>query len=130
MSTDDEYHLFQGEAVLHTLLLVALGLCLVGILSAVFEQLFARLFGVPVGEVVHLTWGLSIEWWSTILAVGFVACAAWTHTWTRLLIATGVAILLLMLRRDLEKWAERKAKKQSAQTDLRKADDRDHEHAP
>jgi hypothetical protein len=110
MSTDDEYHRPKGEAVLHTLLLVVLGLCLVGVLSAVFEQLFARLLGVSVGDVVHLTWGLSIEWWSTILAVVFVGCAAWTHTWKRLLIGTGVAILLLMLRRDLDKCVKQRVR--------------------
>jgi hypothetical protein len=111
MSTDDEYHRRKGGPVFHTVLLVVLGLCLVGILGAILEQLVAGASGVTVAEIVHtVKWGLPIHYWSTILAAVLVVCAAWTHTWTRLLIVTGLAMLYLMLRRDWQKRAERKTK--------------------
>jgi len=77
--------------MLHTLALIVAGLALVGILSAVFEQLGLR----------------NHPYMARILAGFLVVIAAYTHTWVRLLIATGVAILCLMLRRDWQKRNER-----------------------
>jgi len=111
MSTDDEYHLNKGVTVLHTILLIILGFCLIGTLSAVLERLFAWAIGATVAEAVHFTWGLPIFMWSRILAAVLVVWAAWTRTWTRLLIVTGVGLLIVMLHRDWEMWSERKRTK-------------------
>ena len=110
MSTDDEYHLGKGGTLLHIILLIVLGFCLVGALSAVLEQLFARAIGVTVAEAVHIRLGMPIYMWSRILAAVLVVWAAWTHTWTRLLIGAGIGLLSAMLLRDWEMWSARKGR--------------------
>lgn len=105
--------------MLHTILLVFLGFCLVGTLSAVLEQLFARAIGVDVADAVHFRWGMPIYMWSRLLAAVLVVWAAWTHTWTRLLIVTGVGFLFVMLLRDWEMWSEEKAARSRKQADER-----------
>lgn len=76
--------------MLRTALLVLLGLALIGTLSAVLEQL-----------------GIKNPYWSKSLAAVLVIIAALTHTWARLLIVTGLAILYIMVRRNREKRVER-----------------------
>lgn len=79
--------------MLHTVFLVISGMVLVGILSAILEML-----------------GMRNHYWAVTVAAVCVIGAAWAHSWTRLLIGMGLAVLYLMLRRDWEKRAERKGK--------------------
>ena len=76
----------------HAVFLVLSGLVLIGVLSAVLEQL-----------------GIRNHYWAVFLAAVCVVGTAWAHSWKQLLIAIGVALLYLGLRRDWEMRAKRKA---------------------
>jgi len=78
--------------MLHTVFLIVAGLVLTGILSAEFEMLVMRTHP-PLSKV---------------LAGACVIIAAYTHTWTRLLIAMGVIFVYVGLRRSFQLRAERK----------------------
>lgn len=83
----------------HTVLLIFMGLALVGVVSAILEQLFAQAIGAGLTDAVNIRLGLPIYMWSRILAAGVVLIAALTHTWTWLLIAIGLAFLYLISRK-------------------------------
>ncbi|HLM81152.1 MAG TPA: hypothetical protein VK302_11020 [Terriglobales bacterium] len=68
---------------MHTALLVVAGLLMVGIWSAVFEQLAMR----------------QHPYAARILAVVIVIATAYTHSWMRLGVATALAVLFLAVRR-------------------------------
>jgi hypothetical protein len=78
--------------MLHTIFLVVAGVVLTGILSAEFEMLGMR----------------NHPYLSKILAAACVIFVAYTHTWTRLLIAMGVIFVYVGVRRDFQLRAERK----------------------
>jgi energy-coupling factor transporter transmembrane protein EcfT len=70
--------------VLHTLLLIIAGLILVGVFSAVLEQLGMR----------------NHPYAARLLAAVSVTVGAYTHTWVRLLIGICFALAYLMVRRE------------------------------
>ena len=78
--------------MLHTVFLVVAGLVLTGILSAQFEMLGMR----------------NHPYLSKILAGVCVIITAYEHRWKGLLIAIGVLLVYLGLRRDFQLRAERK----------------------
>jgi hypothetical protein len=78
--------------MLHTVFLVVAGLVLTGILSAQFEMLGMR----------------NHPYLSKILAGVCVIITAYQHRWKGLLIAIGVLLVYLGLRRDFQLRTERK----------------------
>jgi hypothetical protein len=78
--------------MLHTVFLVVAGLVLTGIISAQFEMLGMR----------------NHPYLSKILAGVCVIITAYEHRWKGLLIAIGVLLVYLGLRRDFQLRAERK----------------------
>jgi hypothetical protein len=68
---------------MHTALLIFAGLLMVGIWSAIFEQLAMRRH----------------PYTARILAAVIVIATAYTHSWMRLGVATAIAVLFLALRR-------------------------------
>jgi hypothetical protein len=73
--------------VLHIFLLIIAGLILTGILSAILENLAFQ----------------NHPYAAKILAGIGVIIAAWTHTWIRLTVIIAVAMLYVMVRRDLDR---------------------------
>lgn len=80
--------------MLHTILLVILGLILIGAVSAVLEMLALR----------------SHPYAARILAACIVGVVAYTHTWTRLIVVTVAALVYVGIRRDLQIRAQRRAR--------------------
>jgi hypothetical protein len=80
--------------MLHTIGLIILGLCSIGVLSAQLE-----------------IWGMKGHPYAArIIGAVCVGCVAYTHTWVPFLIILGITLILLMLRTDVRKWRERKIK--------------------
>jgi membrane protein implicated in regulation of membrane protease activity len=79
--------------VLHTSLMVVLGLVLIGILSADFEIL-----------------GITNPYWSRSVAAACVIATAFAHSWTWLVSGIVLMTLYLMVRRDWRRRVERRGK--------------------
>jgi uncharacterized membrane protein YuzA (DUF378 family) len=90
-------NIWKVTSVLHTFLLILAGLVLVGVLSAILEQLGMR----------------NHPYASRILAAAVVGVAAYLHTWVRLLIGIAAVILYLLIRRSLE---ERQARRKTGES--------------
>lgn len=73
--------------MLHIFLLIIAGLILTGVLSAILEALAFQ----------------NHPYAAKILSGIGVIIAAWTHTWIRLTIIVAVAMLYVMVRRDLDR---------------------------
>ena len=74
--------------------LLILGICSIGVLSAVFEML-----GMTVAEFGYA---------SRFLAAICICAVAYTHTWKWFLVGLAVVMVLLMIRTDVRKSREQK----------------------